>query len=645
MLLDGAVSELVGPGSSPAASAGGAGNDAVVAVANTWADHFNVNPDERDEFIARYVRRVREHRFWVCSGDIGGQRYTACRLGEVLFLYDGVIVQSRRLTGTRFSSKSDPGYWGGPTNTKVNAPTVTPAGSQAGQLLRRLKPVFAKKIACAAVFDSMTTFSKDFRKLAYAEAAGDIDYWPNDEKSRDCRYSRPRAAFYTRLGAGTLKRFLAELDPEIVRTVRGIGCPSFTLYNWIAAGDVQRRIQAVRAYPLLLPFVILRCEHRDKGHDRAPVTAPFGMAPLSMRVGELVDRGERIQALLAECYRWPERSIKAVGSFALHQTGAVLTLIGRQGWDSMLSPVLQATFLGNKRPKSKAEWAVWYRFYNNLPEVLLRSLCAEDWPAFLAGCPEWNSLLWDELVGRVYDLHDLGLDDLQEEVEYLDDELVEDAITGRLIRIVNMEPIRHPGISIPHWPLRRFLNLSAQWHEARDQLVRELAKTDEEAAAKGDRAWSSMLPAGLVHEATGVEVVELTLPEELFLEGRALRHCVDGYSDACYSGRSRIVSLRKGGKSLATAEFRLKPWKNKPSISHLYCAQLRGDRNAPIPESSGAGQAYAWLMKQIRGRKIQTNLVWPDVPYSLRPVRMRDRDAQVRREMREWLEMRLKVQL
>ena len=83
MLLDGAVSELVGPGSSPAASAGGAGKDAVVAVANTWADHFNVNPDERDEFIARYVRRVREHRFWVCSGDIGGQRYTACRLGSL----------------------------------------------------------------------------------------------------------------------------------------------------------------------------------------------------------------------------------------------------------------------------------------------------------------------------------------------------------------------------------------------------------------------------------------------------------------------------------------------------------------------------------------------------------------------------------
>lgn len=35
MLLDGAVSELVGRGSSPAGSAGGAGNDAVVAVANT----------------------------------------------------------------------------------------------------------------------------------------------------------------------------------------------------------------------------------------------------------------------------------------------------------------------------------------------------------------------------------------------------------------------------------------------------------------------------------------------------------------------------------------------------------------------------------------------------------------------------------
>lgn len=35
----------------------------VIKVANTWADHFQVLPNQRAEFIDHYVSRNTEHRF------------------------------------------------------------------------------------------------------------------------------------------------------------------------------------------------------------------------------------------------------------------------------------------------------------------------------------------------------------------------------------------------------------------------------------------------------------------------------------------------------------------------------------------------------------------------------------------------------
>ncbi|MFG8365008.1 PcfJ domain-containing protein [Pseudomonas aeruginosa] len=627
MLLDGAVSELVGPGSSPAASAGGAGNDAVVAVANTWADHFNVNPDERDEFIARYVRRVQEHRFWAVGDQVAGRTHAACRLGEMLFFYDGCTVQVRRLgdrprpTWSRRSDsmKCEIERWGGQLYTKVQLPSVTPEGAHVGKLVRRLKPVFAKKVACSAVFDSMTTFSKAYRAVAYQQVTADVGSSGLAlEKSPDCRYTRPRLRFYMRLGAGTFKRFFVFLNQDILRTVRGVGCPSFTLYNWIAAGDVDRRIQAVRAYPLLVPYILLQWEQHKHAFLKTNAVQPFGMHAKSMRLGELVDKGEKILPLLAEAYSWPERWVKSASAFPLRHTGSALRMIGQHGWDDMLSPVIRATGLGNRKPNGKSEWAVWFRFLEALPWALMHSVDEGDWARFLAGCPEWSAPEWEEILPRCRDLGDLNFDD----AGFGHDDL---------------------GLpKLPAWPLRRYLNLSAQWHKARDELVRKLAKEDEEHAAKGDYAWARMLPENLVHESTGVEIVELTVPEELYLEGRALHHCVDGYSSYCYAGHSRIVSFRKNGKSLATAEFCLRPWKEKPSLRNLYFTQFRGSRNAVVPQASDAGKAFAWLLKQIRARKVPAEVIWPSVPEHLRPLRMRDRDEIVKSAMRRWVASRLR---
>lgn len=76
--------------------------------------------------------------------------------------------------------------------------------------------------------------------------------------------------------------------------------------------------------------------------------------------------------------------------------------------------------------------------------------------------------------------------------------------------------------------------------------------------ARDGVTWEALLPTW-THPRTGVEVTPLTGGGQLVEEGRAMDHCVGGESFARSSLRdeSRIVSLRRRGKRLSTAEIRL----------------------------------------------------------------------------------------
>lgn len=606
--------------------------DRLLAVACTWADHFgHKKPQARAAFIERYVRRAREHRFWGIGCTVSGKQHAACRLGDILFFYDGKTVQARNLGSRPRSSWSTPGHaikneilrWGGTLYTKVQLPTVTPEGAHIGALIRRLRPVVAKKVSPTAVFDSMTTFSKAYRGVALNQVKDDAGLTALTlTNNTDCRYSRPRMSYYMGLGASALKRFLAHLDPEILRTVRGVGCPTFTLYNWIAAGDVERRIQAVRTYPLMVPYLILKWEQHKNAFLTTNARPPYGMHVESIQLGDLVDSGETIAQLLAKACHCTERMVRTASHFPVRHTGSILRLIGLNGWDETLDSIYRAACLGNRVPKGKAEWGVWFRLMSALPWSLLTLGDESGWGQLMAGSPAWSDPEWEELLPRCRDIGDLELD------------TIGDHGHGTYGGLGYAQSLPH----IPKWPLRRYLSLSAKWHRERDALVRSLSKEDEESADSNDFAWERMLPEHLVHAPSGVEIVELVVPEDLHLEGKALRHCVDGYSDFCYSGRSRIISLRMDGRPLATAEFRLTPYKEKPSVRNLYCAQLRGLRNAVIPAKSPEGQAFSWLFREIRSRKIPAVLEWPDVPADMRPERMHDRNERVREMMSGWLE-------
>ncbi len=101
-----------------------------------------------------------------------------------------------------------------------------------------------------------------------------------------------------------------------------------------------------------------------------------------------------------------------------------------------------------------------------------------------------------------------------------------------------------------------------------------------------DVRWPALLPTF----ATGPFVaVELDCGYLLAEEGLEQRHCVGSYVHACSSGASRIFSLRRSGKRVATIELQ----RNHTGLWTL--VQIRGKANAVVrdPAVLAAGQAVA----------------------------------------------------
>lgn len=91
------------------------------------------------------------------------------------------------------------------------------------------------------------------------------------------------------------------------------------------------------------------------------------------------------------------------------------------------------------------------------------------------------------------------------------------------------------------WIMRQ----SDAWHEAQlEEQARRKVITNHQ--------WHSLLKA---YQDDGYEVVPLTCSTDLAIEGARMHHCVGSYDHYCRDGRSRIFSIRKDGKRLATAEL------------------------------------------------------------------------------------------
>lgn len=132
------------------------------------------------------------------------------------------------------------------------------------------------------------------------------------------------------------------------------------------------------------------------------------------------------------------------------------------------------------------------------------------------------------------------------------------------------------------------------------------------------REWPAIVPAWR-DEATGIDVVPLLNSVELAREGakgmdpdgqRGLGHCVGGesYVKGCADGEMRIVSLRRDGARLSTAQIDLDPMETPVLFQH------RGMGNAvPPPEAEDA------LARYLNLRMTQASRRGPAIPDQVVP--------------------------
>ncbi len=136
---------------------------------------------------------------------------------------------------------------------------------------------------------------------------------------------------------------------------------------------------------------------------------------------------------------------------------------------------------------------------------------------------------------------------------------------------------------------KRALRLAHQWHtqttqEARLRQWHTIMRNRE----TGPLQWESRLTGPV--QIGGLTFTPLCSEEDLLGESIRMEHCVIHYGEQCNSGRSRIFSVQKDQKPLATLEINPGPggaWQT---------AQLRGPHNHPV---SSEVQAAALQLAKI----------------------------------------------
>ncbi|HCE9698232.1 hypothetical protein ACLBSR_11015 [Pseudomonas aeruginosa] len=569
-----------------------------LAVANTWATHFSLAGTARTKFIRHYLRSTSTTRCWcITVAADNGVRYTIMRAGPLLQVFDGQLI----------------GAWECRPAHRVPASAPSPAGAL--KLLQRLQK-----------FDDavpvLSSYTQRAHGLATQLAREDLGSYPRSEypSVSHNRYYSPRRQFYLKQIGAVLRTFRQFLDQNLLFAIRSVRCLSPQLYNWLAQGDQVRRLQMLKAQPILTPLMVtseeavwphtydpgyyhaLSCPFPELDCDRPPSTMPGDNWPTDMGhfLGRVADKGISVGDFFAWLLQAPRASIRFLSHVRPGRAGGALFHRKREGQYSGWHALLLAASLGNRRPITRAQWTAFYAAYNAIPWQIHNA--KPDYNRLFNGCPsDWQDPAWLAITAR--------LRDIKEFYTALDQG------NSQFVRQARSVLQAYLG----HCTYRQAGNLVDDYHQVQRELratvqssLPDLVDTDEYTT------WEGMLPVGLIDCPNGLQIVELRCPADLYAEHIALAHCIDSYDQAAYRGECRLLSVREAGRPLASAELELRREHGEPlgrpwNPQHLSTVQLREFDNAPVPADSPAGQAYRWFMERIRSGAIATNLNWPDM--------------------------------
>ncbi|MDU8500304.1 hypothetical protein RYB01_14090 [Pseudomonas syringae] len=573
------------------------------AVAMTWADHFDVPSELRDQFMLHYLTHTSSTRCWCVAlhNDESVTRPTVARVGRQLQYFDGHLISAVRV------------------DEKIKVPVHAPTTSRALKLAHKM-------ITHDGADALLTSFCKHARDLARNESVLSIKPLVKynsgvlNSEGRNNRFYAPRNRFYITCIGATLKRFCQSLDQELLHAVRSVQCPSAKLYNWLAQGDRKRRLQALKAQPVLVPVLVV--SHgvswpTDPEH-RVPVPSPWvslqefcvcceGEYPLDADtlLGRAVDTGLPLNSVLAWLFSAPKSAITFLGQQRVYDTGSALSRLNAEGLDSGWNALIAGAQLGNRRPTNKTEWRAFYSFQSSIPWQVLVSL--GDMNNFMKGCPtDWADTAWPEIAAKLVDIRELF---------------------NNLDRVGNRQTVgtrKRLRKFIGLLTYRQLSNFVDAFHDAhadiRTRLEREIPPNPSDSLTR----WPGFLhdQGPITCAATGLKIVELLCPDDLDREHSSMGHCIDTYDYRAYSGDCRLLSIRSDDHPVASIEITLMLSRNEAAtaqytLKHLRLAQIRGSSNQTPAPNSASMKAVEWFLASVRSGRIATNLDWPNLAKKL----------------------------